>query len=67
VAEAIPRRFGLDPVSEIQVLTPMQRGTPHKVATRTTVGLVRVLAAGLTPAGPATGRPLRRCVGPSAA
>ena len=26
VAEAIPRRFGLDPVSEIQVLTPMQRG-----------------------------------------
>ena len=27
VAEAIPRRFGFDPVTEIQVLTPMQRGT----------------------------------------
>jgi exodeoxyribonuclease V alpha subunit len=27
VAERIPRRFGLDPVDEIQVLTPMHRGT----------------------------------------
>lgn len=26
VAERIPRRFGLDPVAEIQVLTPMNRG-----------------------------------------
>lgn len=26
VREAIPRRFGLDPVEDLQVLTPMQRG-----------------------------------------
>ncbi|MCS6915362.1 MAG: ATP-dependent RecD-like DNA helicase [Myxococcales bacterium] len=46
VAERIPRRFSLDPVRQVQVLTPMHRGEVG------TDELNRVLQAVLNPAGP---------------
>ncbi|MBS0013389.1 MAG: ATP-dependent RecD-like DNA helicase [Desulfobacterales bacterium] len=46
VSKRIPRRFGFDPVSEIQVLSPMHRGTAG------TAALNRVLQETLNPGNP---------------
>ncbi len=46
VTARIPRRFGLDPMREIQVLTPMHRGAAG------TVALNAVLQGALNPSGP---------------
>ena len=45
VADRIPKRFGLDPVDDIQVLTPMHRGAAGADE------LTRVLQAALNPQG----------------
>ncbi len=50
VQESIPRRFGLDPFNDVQVLTPMQRG---ELGAR---NLNTVLQAALNPHGPAVER-----------
>ncbi|MEB2310526.1 MAG: ATP-dependent RecD-like DNA helicase [Sorangiineae bacterium] len=47
VTSRIPRRFGLSPASDIQVLTPMHRGAAG------TIGLNAALQAALNPEGPA--------------
>jgi exodeoxyribonuclease V alpha subunit len=47
VTVRIPRRFGFDPLRDIQVLTPMHRGPAG------TTALNRVLQAALNPNGPA--------------
>jgi exodeoxyribonuclease V alpha subunit len=47
VTKRIPRRFGLDPVRDIQVLTPMNRGPAG------TIALNEELQAALNPTGPA--------------
>lgn len=46
VSKRIPRRFGFDPVTEIQVLSPMHRGTAG------TAALNRVLQETLNPGNP---------------
>jgi exodeoxyribonuclease V alpha subunit len=46
VTRRIPRRFGLDPVRDIQVLTPMHRGAAGAIA------LNESLQAALNPSGP---------------
>ncbi|MFW6284644.1 MAG: ATP-dependent RecD-like DNA helicase, partial [Desulfosalsimonas sp.] len=46
VSKRIPRRFGFDPVSQIQVLSPMHRGTAG------TAALNRVLQETLNPGNP---------------
>jgi exodeoxyribonuclease V alpha subunit len=53
VATRIPDRFGLDPVRDIQVLTPMNRGPAGAIA------LNEALQAALNPAGPALVRGAR--------
>jgi exodeoxyribonuclease V alpha subunit len=53
VADRIPKRFGFDPVADIQVLTPMHRGDLG------TVALNAALQERLNPAGP-TAREVRR-------
>ncbi len=50
VARRIPHRFGLDPVRDIQVLTPMHRGAAGAVA------LNEALQAVLNPVGPSIQR-----------
>jgi exodeoxyribonuclease V alpha subunit len=50
VAERIPRRFGFDPVSDVQVLTPMRR---NQLGAENLNG---VLQAALNPGGPALAR-----------
>ena len=50
VTKRIPRKFGLDPVRDVQVLTPMHRGAAG------TVALNEVLQAALNPTGPALQR-----------
>jgi exodeoxyribonuclease V alpha subunit len=45
VAERMPRKFGLDPLSQIQVLTPLQRGAAGVAA------LNQALQVALNPAG----------------
>jgi len=55
-AERVPKRFGFDPMRDIQVLTPMHKGTCGAE------NLNRELAAALNPTGPHTqryGRTLR--------
>jgi exodeoxyribonuclease V alpha subunit len=47
VTTRIPRRFGFDPVREVQVLTPMHRGPAG------TTALNQLLQAALNPQGPA--------------
>src|SRR5207253_6494673 len=46
VTKRIPRRFGLDPVRDVQVLTPMNRGPVG------TFALNEALQAALNPSGP---------------
>jgi exodeoxyribonuclease V alpha subunit len=46
VAQRIPKRFGLDPVRDVQVLTPMHRGPCGSMA------LNEALQAALNPSGP---------------
>jgi exodeoxyribonuclease V alpha subunit len=53
VTSRIPHRFGLDPVRDVQVLTPMNRGPSGAVA------LNLALQAALNPAGPALARGAR--------
>ena len=53
VRERIPRRFGLDPVRDVQVLTPMHRGPAGSVA------LNEALQATLNPTGPSLTRGAR--------
>ena len=50
VRERIPRRFGLDPIRDVQVLTPMHRGPAGSVA------LNEALQATLNPTGPSLTR-----------
>ncbi|MBX3220348.1 MAG: ATP-dependent RecD-like DNA helicase [Labilithrix sp.] len=50
VTRHIPRRFGLDPVRDIQVLTPMNRGAVG------TAALNEALQAALNPSGPGLAR-----------
>jgi exodeoxyribonuclease V alpha subunit len=50
VQSRIPRRFGLDPVRDIQVLTPMHRGAAGSLA------LNEALQGALNPVGPAIQR-----------
>jgi exodeoxyribonuclease V alpha subunit len=50
VTTRIPRRFGLDPRQDIQVLTPMRKGVLG------TAGLNKELQALLNPGGPSLGR-----------
>lgn len=50
VAQRIPRRFGMDPVRDIQVLTPMHRGPAGSAA------LNDSLQNALNPSGPALAR-----------
>src|SRR5262249_4042320 len=53
VTTRIPRRFGLDPVRDVQVLTPMHRGPAGSLA------LNEALQAALNPTGPAIVRGAR--------
>jgi len=53
VTSRIPHRFGLDPVRDVQVLTPMNRGPSGAAA------LNEALQASLNPAGPALTRGAR--------
>jgi exodeoxyribonuclease V alpha subunit len=53
VISRIPKRFGLDPVRDIQVLTPMNRGAAG------TVAINQALQAALNPTGPALVRGAR--------
>jgi exodeoxyribonuclease V alpha subunit len=53
VTSRIPHRFGLDPVRDVQVLTPMNRGPSGAAA------LNEALQAALNPAGPALTRGAR--------
>ncbi len=53
VTARIPRRFGLDPVKDVQVLTPMHRGPAGSIA------LNEALQAALNPTGPALVRGAR--------
>ncbi len=53
VTTRIPRRFGLDPVKDVQVLTPMHRGPAGSIA------LNEALQAALNPTGPALVRGTR--------
>jgi exodeoxyribonuclease V alpha subunit len=53
VTSRIPHRFGLDPVRDVQVLTPMNRGPAG------TLALNEALQAALNPSGPALQRGAR--------
>ena len=53
LTERIPRRFGLDPLHDIQVLTPMHRGPAG------TIALNEALQAALNPSGPSLTRGAR--------
>jgi exodeoxyribonuclease V alpha subunit len=53
VSSRIPSRFGLDPVRDVQVLTPMHRGPAGSLA------LNEALQAALNPSGPTVSRGVR--------
>ena len=53
VTSRIPRRFGLDPIRDVQVLTPMHRGPAESIA------LNQALQAALNPSGAALDRGTR--------